>query len=49
MKLITKVREVKQVSNIDELDKLVKEDWILLSALSSPEGILFILGRLNLD
>ncbi len=49
MRLIEKVDKVKLVQDIDELNTFIKEDWILLLAIPSPDGTNFILGHLKSD
>lgn len=42
---LTKVKEIKETRSIDEVNKSIEEDWILLRIVPNHTGLLFILGR----
>lgn len=44
---LSKVKEVKETTNIDEVNYLIEKDWILLRIVPNQNGMLFILGRIR--
>ncbi|WP_193774826.1 hypothetical protein [Vallitalea guaymasensis] len=40
------IEKLKSSTDLEEVNKLIKNDWILIDAISSHEGLSFILGRL---
>lgn len=44
--LISKVKEVKETEDIDEVNALVEENWILLRIASSKNKLKFAMGRI---
>jgi hypothetical protein len=47
VELFTRVKRIKETSDIEEVNKLVKENWILLGIASRKEGLVFSLGFLG--
>ena len=48
LKLISKVKEVKETTDIQEVNSLVEKDWILLKIVPRSCGLYYSLGRLQL-
>ncbi|MBU5311869.1 hypothetical protein KQI38_07490 [Tissierella carlieri] len=42
---LTKIKEVKEVTNVTEVNNLIEKDWILLRVVPNQNGMLFVLGR----
>jgi|GEM_PF-5045277 hypothetical protein len=47
VELFTRVKRIKETSDIEEVNKLVKENWILLGIASTKKGLVFSLGFLG--
>lgn len=43
--LIMKVREVKEVTDIDTVNSLVEKDWILLKIVPNKGNFIYALGK----
>ena len=46
IKNIHKVTEIRETRSLNEVNELVKGEWILLAAISTPEFCSFSLGRI---
>lgn len=47
MSLLHKVKEIKETKDYNEVNVLIKENWILLNIASNNQALNFSLGRIS--
>ncbi|CCJ32855.1 hypothetical protein [Caloramator australicus] len=46
--LIHKVKEIKEISDITEVNTLIEKDWILLKIVPNKLKTIYVLGRIEI-
>lgn len=49
LNLLSSVREIKEVRDINLVNSLIQRDWILLRIISNQDKTIFILGKIHHD
>ncbi len=49
VKLFTKVKEVMETDNYEEVNKRIHGDWILMNIVPNSDKLTYILGRVDLN